>query len=99
MKGLLTVRVLRHILVLVGPKQRLFTKDLCIKAGVIKSNSAVLVHIFHKAILQGCYWMGEPVVQLVHFKFLYQANGPASKQTEKYFDAQANWARIIEENK
>lgn len=57
-------------LVLVGPVQRLLPKDLCIKAGVIKTDSAVLVHVFSEAGLQGCYRMREPVIQLVHLKLL-----------------------------
>lgn len=78
----LTVREMRHFLVLVGPHQRLFAEDLCIKAGVIKADSAVLVHVFCEAGLQGCYWMREPVVQLVHLELLYQADGPTVRQNE-----------------
>lgn len=58
----LTIREMCDFLVLVGPHQRLFPKDLCIKASVIKADSAVLVHVFCEARLQGCYWMREPVV-------------------------------------
>lgn len=76
----LTIREMRHFLVLVGPNQRLFAEDLCIKAGVIKADSAVLVHVFCEACLQGCYWMREPVVQLVHLELLYQADGSARRQ-------------------
>lgn len=47
----LTIRVMHHFWVLVGPHQRLLAEDLCIKAGVIKANSAVLVHVFCEASL------------------------------------------------
>ena len=72
-----------HLLVLVGPHQRLFAEDLCIKAGVIKADSAVLDHVFCEARLQGCYWMREPVVQLVHLVFIYQADGSARRKIQK----------------
>lgn len=46
-----TVRVMDHFRVRVGPHQRLFAEDLRIKAGVIKADSAVLVHVFCEASL------------------------------------------------
>lgn len=69
-----------HFLELVGPRQRLFAEDLCIKAGVIKADSAVIVHVFCEASLQSCYWMREPVVQLVHLELFHQADGSTKKK-------------------
>lgn len=70
---------MRHVLLLVGPNQRLFAEDLCVEAGVIKADSAVLVHVFREAGLQGCYRMRKPVVQLVHLQLFYQAEGSTKK--------------------
>lgn len=79
----LTVGVKGHFLFWVGPEQGLFAKDLRVKAGVIKTDPAVLVQIFCEARLQGGYWMRESVVELVHFKLLYQTDGPKKTNTEK----------------
>lgn len=62
-------------MVLVGCHQRLFAEDLCIKAGVIKADLAVLVHVLGEVGLQGGgdrMVMGEPVVVLIQLQLLHE---------------------------
>lgn len=70
----LTVREVGDVLIVVGCHLRLLAEDLCVKAGVVEADLAVLVHVLGDVGLQGLHGMRQPVAaELAEVKFFHQA--------------------------
>lgn len=84
LKGVkLTVGEVRDFLVLVGRHRGLLlAEDLCVEAGVVEVDLAVLVHVLGDVGLQGGYRVRKPIAaKLAEVEFFHQVHRSERKQS------------------